>query len=190
MSFCKFCLGSDKKALALWLLCLKGLSCPFCHCSKSLNRHSFLYGNDPHCAQSQGGYLRGQRVFCSNRGQRGGCGRSFPLFLADVMPRHTVTAPLLWTLLCLLLDGLSLNAAFESFVSLFCLDTFYRLRRQLRGRLVCLRTLLCRLKVPPESFQSDPLLQSVEHFQTAFPDTDAPCPLGQFQLRLHQALMG
>lgn len=188
MSLYKFCPGCDKKALAVWLLCLKGLRCPFCQCSESLNRHSILYGNDPD--RSLGRRLRGQRVFCSNRGQRGGCGRSFPLFLADVLPRHTVTATLLWTLLCLLLTGLSLKAAFESFVSLFCLDTYYRLRRQLRGRLGVLRALLCRLKDPPVSSQSDPLLQTVEHFQTAFPDPDTPCPLGRFQLRLHQALMG
>lgn len=186
MSFFKCCVGGDKKALALWLLCLKGLQCPFCHCSESLNRHRFLFGNDPNGRQGQ--CLRGQRVFCSDRGQRGGCGRTFPVFLADVLPRHTVTASLLWTLLCSLLTGLSLKAAVESLRALFSLDTFYRLRQRLRLRLDVVRSLLCREQNPPSSSQADPLLQTVEHFQTVFPDV--PCPLQQFQIRFDQALMG
>ena len=186
MNLPKFCSGCDLLALKSLLLCLKELQCPFCFCSESLNRHSFLRGNDPNCRQ--GRCLRGQRVFCSDRGQRGGCGRSFSVFLADVLPRHSVTATLLWSLLCFWLGGLSLNAAALSLHSLFDVSAFYHLRRRLRGRLEVVRSLLCRDQKPPASSQADPLLQTVEHFQTVFPNSS--CPVRQFQIRFDQALMG
>lgn len=186
MNSFRFCSGQDKQAIARWLLCIKMLRCPFCHCSNSLNRHSFLYGNDPN--SRQGRCIRGQRVFCSDRGQRGGCGRSFSVFLAGILPRHSVPALFLWSLLLSLLGGSSLKAAAESLRSLFHLDTFYRLRQRLRTRLDFVRALLCRDQKPPHSSQADPLLQTVEHFQIVFPN--APCPIEQFQLRFDQALMG
>jgi hypothetical protein len=40
-------------------------------------------------------------VDCSNRGLRGGCGRTFAFFLADILPRHTLTAALVWPWLSL-----------------------------------------------------------------------------------------
>ena len=109
--------------------------------------------------------MRGQRVFCSNRGQRGGCGRTFSVFLAEVLPRHTVTAPWLWQLLCRLLAGGSIKAAVEALAPPFGLETFYHLLQRLRRRLSDVRSLLCREQKPPVSLQSDPLLQTVEHLR-------------------------
>jgi hypothetical protein len=71
-------------------------------------------------------------VFCSNRGQRGGCGRTFAFFLAEVLPRHTFTAVLLWQWLVKLLAALSLKAVAEKLRLPFALETLYRLRRKLR----------------------------------------------------------
>jgi len=90
-----------------------------------LNRHSFLYGNDP--AKPDGQQLRGQRVYCSSRGQRGGCGQTFSIFLADVLPRHSVTATWLWKLLLKLLAGASLKAAVQLGALPFALETLYDL---------------------------------------------------------------
>ena len=68
---------------------LKQLRCPGCGAAETLNRHSKLYGNDPHASDGQAQGQRGQRVWCSNRGQRGGCGRTVSLFLAVMLPRHS-----------------------------------------------------------------------------------------------------
>jgi hypothetical protein len=156
---------------------LKQLSCPHCEQSETLNRHSILYGNDPSdCAQ---GRERGQRVFCSNRGRRGGCGKTFSVFLADTLPRHTLTATLLWKWLIHKLAGLSAKAAVE---------TVYQVGRKLRLRLDRLRTLLCRKHAPPSSAQADPVLQSVEHLQSAFPRHE--CPPAAFQLGFQLPFLG
>jgi hypothetical protein len=85
---------------------------------------------------------RGQRVWCSDRGQRGGCGRSFSVFPAEVLPGGTVRAPALWAFLERLLAGCSIKAAFESLGLAFALETFCHLLQRLRGQLARLRSVL------------------------------------------------
>lgn len=132
--------------------------------------------------------LRGQRVFCSNRGRRGGCGRTFSFYLSEVLPRHTVTAPLLWQLLVGLLAGGSLKAAAEKLRLPFALETAYRLRRSLRRKLDLIRARLCCLQTPPSSSQSDPLLQTVEHLQAVFPGVE--CAPSAFQFHFQHPFLG
>jgi hypothetical protein len=137
---------------------------------------------------AKGQSLRGQRVFCSNRGQRGGCGRTFSVFLAPVLPRHSVTALWLWPLLKRLLAGGSIKASVESLKLPFKLETLYHLLQRLRARLPDLRGRLCRQQPAPESSQSDPLLQTVEHLQSVF--AQMACALSGFQLRFQEAVLG
>jgi hypothetical protein len=131
---------------------------------------------------------RGQRVFCSNRGSRGGCGRTFSFFLAEVLPRHTFTATLLWKWLLQWLAAASLKAAVEKVQLPFALETVYRLRRRLRLRLDSLRALLCREQSPPKSAQADPLLQTTEHLRSVF--ARAECPAAEFQLHFQHPFLG
>jgi hypothetical protein len=176
----------DHKCLEEQLRGLKGQRCNRCGCAESLNRHSILYGNDPaDCAQQ---VVRGQRVWCSDRGQRGGCGKTFSIFLADILPRHTVSATLLWNLLGQWLTGASLKAAAESLRLPFALETLYQLVQRLRQRLDVLRPLLCQKRKPPASEDADPLGQTVRHLQSLF--SSAACPLQEFQLLLARPLMG
>ena len=143
-------------------------------------------GNDP--VQASGESFRGQRVFCSNRGQRGGCGRTFSLVLADVLPRHTMTASLLWPWLLKVLAGFSCKAAADQLRLPFALETVYRLRRGLRQGLAAVRTRLCREQLPPVSTHVDPLRQTVEHLQAVFPGS--PCPSADFQLHFQRPFLG
>jgi len=132
--------------------------------------------------------FRGQRVYCSNRGQRGGCGRTFAFFLADILPRHTLTASLVWPWLVKLLAGLSLKAAAEKLRLPFALETVFRLRRSLRNGLDQLRSRLCREQPPSASAHADPLLQTVEHLRQVFPDSE--CPPAAFQLHFQRPFLG
>lgn len=132
--------------------------------------------------------VRGQRVFCSNRGRRDGCGQSFSILLAGVLPRHTVTAPWLWQWLVEVLSGLSLKAAAERLRLPFALETLYRLGRGLRRGLDRVRARLSREQSPPASGQTDPLLQTVEHLRRVFPRS--ACPLEDFQLHFQHPFLG
>jgi hypothetical protein len=165
---------------------LKQQRCPRCGKVETLNRHSVLRGNDP--AQASGQSVRGQRVFCSNRGQRGGCGKTFSIFLADILPRHTLTASLLWQWLVKLLAGLSLKAAAEKVRLPFALETLYRLRWRLLQNLSLLRARLCREQTPPRSAHADPLVQTITHLQIVFPGSH--CPVADFQLRFQRPFLG
>ena len=127
-------------------------------------------------------------MYCSSRGQRGGCGQTFSIFLVDVLPRHSVTATWLWKLLLKLLDGASLKAAVQSLALPFALETLYDLRQRLRQRMDALRPLLCRQQKPPPSSDADPLLHTVRHLAALFPK--AACPLQEFQLLFGLPLMG
>jgi len=181
----RFAAGLDK--LSQYLLLLKQLLCPFCGAAHTLNRHSKLFGNDPTSRQDRQ-VQRGQRVWCSDRGARGGCGRSFSIFLADVLPRHTVNASSLWSLLERLLGGGSPRSAIQSLKLSFAWGSLYHLLNRLRQHLPDIRSALCRKETAPPSSQTDPLLQTVEHLRRVFPQD--PCPLARFQLHFGRAFLG
>ncbi|MGH7951542.1 MAG: hypothetical protein ACREFE_06445 [Limisphaerales bacterium] len=108
--------------------------------------------------------------------------------LADILPRHTLTASLVWRWLMEVLAGLSLKAAAEKVRLPFALETIYRLRQRLRRCLDRVRTQLCREQSPPASRQVDPLLQTVEHLRRVFPQS--VCPLADFQLHFQRPFLG
>lgn len=174
------------KELGEHLRLLKQLCCPFCGAAETLNCHSKLYGNDPDSTEGVQ-IQRGQRVWCCSRGQRGGCGRSFPMFLAEVLPRHTVRASTLWSLLERLLEGGSIRAAGQGLGLPFGLESLYHLLQRMRQRLAGVRAALCREQPPAESSQTDPLLQSAEHLRSLFPKS--ACPPRDFQLHFQRPLL-
>jgi hypothetical protein len=127
-------------------------------------------------------------VFCSNRGQRGGCGRTFALFLAEVLPRHSVTATLLWQVLVGWLAGAAVQTAVTSLHAQFSLESFYRLVRRVRARLDVLRVALSRERPAPASAHADALGQTVAHLAAVFPSPASP--LAAWQHHFQRPLLG
>jgi hypothetical protein len=181
ISFCPRSQGVKHQAFSL-----KQQRCPRCGKVETLNRHSILRGNNP--VQASGQAVRGQRVFCSNRGRRGGCGGTFSITLAEVLPRHTLNASQMWRWLVELLAGLSVKAAVERLRLPFALETVYRLHRRLRRGLDEVRTRLWRAQPPPASQQVLPLLQTVEHLRAVF--SESACPPADFQLHFQHPFLG
>ena len=58
-------------------------SCPHCDATNTLCSHGFIHK----FGQFNTKHLVGKRVYCSNRYQKNGCGRTFQLYLADFIPR-------------------------------------------------------------------------------------------------------
>ncbi|HXJ58939.1 MAG TPA: hypothetical protein VNU68_19960 [Verrucomicrobiae bacterium] len=108
--------------------------------------------------------------------------------LADILPRHTLTAALVWRWLVEVLAGLSIKAAAEKLRLPLALETVYRLRRGLRQCLASVRTRLYREQSPPVSAHTDPLLQTVEHLRAVF--SGHSCPPAAFQLRFQRPFLG
>jgi hypothetical protein len=107
--------------------------------------------------------------------------------LADVLPRYSLSATLVWNWILQKLAGLSTKAAAEKCGLSFALETLYRLGRKLRDNLARLRPLFCRKAPPPEIAGSDPMLQSMEHLQKLFPREG--CPPALFQVTFQTAFL-
>jgi hypothetical protein len=105
-----------------------------------------------------------------------------------VLPRHTVSATVLWQLLIGLLSGGSIRSVFHRVKPPLALESVYHLLQRLRQRLDLIRVRLCRRVRPPDSPHQDPLLQTIEHLRVAF--AGALCPVRQFQLDFQHPLLG
>ncbi len=164
---------------------LKSRACPHCGRIGTLNRHSRLTGNDT--ARPAACRLRGQRVYCSARGARGGCGRTFSIYLADVLPRHSVTGALFSALLVAVLAGASLHSAAQAALAPFATPTAYRLASRLRHQAARVRALLSGASPPPSCAHRDPLHQTLAHLRAVF--ADAADLVAAFQLRFQVPLI-
>jgi len=176
----------DSTCLEKFFRAIKSIGCPFCEHIGALNRHSLIQGNDPEA--KEGRITRGQRVLCSDRGQRCGCGRTFPVLFAWVLPRHNFTATLVWQVVHKWLGGLSISASWQTITTPLALDSFYHLLQRLRHRITTLRTILSAVSRPPESKRQDPLLQTFEHLKVVFPKVS--CPVEAFHQRFQSPLTG
>jgi hypothetical protein len=162
------------------------LSCPHCQAIGNLNRHgqskrfNELTGQDT---------IFGGRVFCNDRGNMTGCGRTFSIVLIEHMHHYVVSCVSLWNfLLHLLEDNVTIKACWETVTSAFCLDTGYKLRKSFIRNLSHIRIHLSKLG-PPEKLEhtKDPVLQTIHHLRTAFGSFS--CPVSAFQLRFQKPFL-
>lgn len=176
----------DEQGLAKNLCSLKQWCCPACGRVGCFNRHDKLYGNNPRDATAQ--VLRGQRAWCSTRRRKGGCGWVLKFLLAGVIPRHTWNVPLLKTVLDKLTGGASIKKAWEALPKSLSLESAYHLLKRFRQQLDAVRSALISRCKPPGSMASDPLLQTIQHLRSAFPETS--CPIEAFQMTFQRPIMG
>ena len=165
---------------------LKNRPCPFCKKAGTLNRHSRIDGNDPDACS--GRIFRGQRVFCSNRCQHGGCGHTFSMIFAWVLPRHTVVTTQLWAILQHLSRGKSIKSAWEILGLSLALETFYHLLHRVRYFFTKLRVILKPRLPPAISAHRDPLRQLTTNLRLAFPS--ACDPIRAFQYHFQRSSLG
>jgi len=165
---------------------LKQERCAHCRRTGTLNRHDHVQRNDLDRADKQ--TVRGQRVWCSNRGQRGGCGRTMLIVFARFLPRHSFSATMLGRLLKQLCLGGSIKRASERCRLPVDLQSVYHLLQRFRERLDAIRAALFSRCTPPESMQTDPLRSTAEHLHCAFPS--AGCAVEAFQHAFQTPIMG
>jgi hypothetical protein len=164
----------------------KNSCCAHCGRRGTLNRHDRPKGNDPAASNKQ--RVRGQRLWCSNRGRRGGCGQTIYLAFAWVLPRHTFTAPMLKKLLSALRAGSSVQVAWGGGGLSLALQSSYHLLQRFRERIGELRSCLSHRGPPPQGMHPDPLVQTIEHLSCAFASED--CPIAAFQCWFQTPIMG
>ncbi len=163
--------------------CLKAMVCELCGLAGWLIRNGLVYGS--RAGREQHGVV-GQRVFCSNRGRRMGCGGSVLVRLADVVRPVSVSAPLLWKFLVAVAKAPTVHAAWkEGFEKQLALRTAYALMKRFDRAQLWLRTkLLGRFGLRcAGAVCAGPLVRLIDDLRNAFP---AACPVAQFQLAFQQ----
>jgi len=104
---------TDFEALDRFTLSLDShpASSPCPHCSKSdpLISHGVIYKQRSRHERE----AVGKRVLCSNRYQKGGCGRTFPLYVADALPGRHYGAAHLFAFLSALFLGMAVESAYR-----------------------------------------------------------------------------
>jgi hypothetical protein len=175
----RFCRAEEWPAIAERL---KQTSCPHCKAVGALIRHGYLLGYDE---SSRLKTRRGQRIFCSNRNARPGCGRTFSIWLADKIRRVSLTAGALWRFLQLAVAGAVITAGHAVDARLSD-RTWQRIWQRFNQAQCHIRTALHRRCPPPDTPPQPtanpkrrPAAQLLAHLQTAFADTS--CPIAAFQ---------
>ena len=161
---------------------LKLRACPRCGQTGHLIFHGALVGYGCQGSERQ---KRGQRVFCSNRHRKRGCGKTFAVLFSLLLKARIIPAALVATFLATVLAGACRHAAWLSLCHGFSLESGYRLWRDWVSGQAYLRTWLCR-KIPPPRPEriGDGLTQTWEHLRHAF--AGRPCPVTAFQEHFQQ----
>jgi len=165
---------------------LKQTRCAYCRRTGTLNRHDHVQSNDLEAVDKQ--TVRGQRAWCSNRGRRGGCGRTMLIVFARLLPRHSVNATMLGQLLKRLCAGDSIQSAWEQCRMPVHLQSVYHLLQRFRERLDAVRVALLSHCAPPTSVHTEALRQTAEHLRCVFPESTNP--VEAFQYAFQTPIMG
>lgn len=174
----------DRAELSALLLTAKLMPCPHCGRVGALNRHGPVMG---YAEDDSGRRLRGHRLFCSDRGRRPGCGRTFAVRLADVLRARNVGSGTLWRFVLALATGLTRKAAWErTSAGVLTLRSGYRLWHRFARAGPNIRARLLSLCPPPASTSPLALAQLTDHLQRALPASD---PLAAFQHRFQLDLI-
>lgn len=175
----------DASALDEVVFEIKLQSCPHCRVTGTLIGHGFLRG---YAERSSERVLRGRRLYCSNRGRRRGCGRTFSVKLSTVLCGFVVRTATLWGFAKAVLAGLTRRAAWlGEACGALSLPSGYRLWRRLCSAQSGLRVRLCRYSSVPACRSAEPLAQLFAHLGGVVGTAEIDL-LAAFQCRLQQGL--
>ena len=134
-----------------------------------------MYGyNDE---SDQPGTIRGRRIFCSNRNNRNGCGRTITILKVCFIKGLTFTAKTIWSLLHTLSKGFNKMASYTVRTVIVSNTSLYRLFKRFKLCQSKIRTYLC--SIPPPTDSPDPMIQTILHLKQQF--STEQCPVSAFQ---------
>jgi hypothetical protein len=158
---------------------LKATACPHCKVIGLLVLHGFLRGYDESSPREK--TVRARRIFCSNRNNRQGCGRTFSVWIADKIRRLSLSAGGLWMFLQSVV-GSGMASAIRRVNSHLSDRQMQRIWKRFDLGQSQIRTALWQHSEPPERPAKPPQTPAAEvlaHLQAAFPCSG--CPIADFQ---------
>ncbi len=140
--------------------------CPHCNQIGYLLKHSKIYRASKVKNKTK---YHGQRVFCSNRNNNNGCGKTFPLNLTIKLPRLNLHTKETSKFLLHYIDSKSARKSWmKHFKNCDDITKPYRFL-QLANKSICkLRPFLCTLARPPDKKDKTNCLDLFKHISNAF----------------------
>ncbi len=83
---------------------IQSVKCPYCHQSAHFILHDFIYKNK---------IVVGKRLFCSNRNNHAGCGRTIRLYISHRIPQLIYSSVEVTAFLLVLINGQSITQAYQ-----------------------------------------------------------------------------
>ena len=165
---------------------LKLYMCPFCRLFGYLILHGYLKGY--YETGTNQDFLRGHRIFCSNRKKRGGCGKTVSILLANILKNFIITADTLWKFIRRLLEENRIAEILKG-MPILTKSIGYRLKRLFCVNQTSIRTKLCIISSPPDNKTDNPVIQTIQHLQHSFAASSQQllCPVSAFQLRFQSS---
>ena len=124
--------------------------------------------------------------FCSNRGNREGCGCSFSVFEKDILPSFSINASVFSLFLKAYLEHLNVHAAWQPLAHYFSLSSAYRLWKRFGHgpQQASLRERPCRNRAPPQCTSKEPREQLIRHLFEAFKEQEDPIAAFQAEFQI------
>lgn len=162
----------------------RSMVCELCQSVGWVIRNGLVYG---YRAGNDERVVVAQRLLCSNRGKRRGCGGSMMVRVADAVRKTLVPAPKLWEFFDMLRQAPGVHAAWSNSPAATCfsLTTAYRLSRRLDKAQSWVRSKIATLLVLSGASQrtDKPLLGLIDDLRSAFA---GQCPVSAFQVQFQQ----
>ena len=162
---------------------LKLKQCEHCRMTGMLILHGFIYGYDEYRTRHR---IKGRRVFCSNRNNRKGCGRTLSYLLIDFIKRTLISTGIAWQFLRDILLGKSIEKAYTSLdpECVLSLPTFFRFWKNFKLQTHTIRTFIANRYPLLKISESTPYNETIRHLSILFSEGDIN-PIAQYQ-RLFQ----
>lgn len=179
------CYATDRNALDDVLANIKHIACSHCRRSGALIGHGCLRGYAERGSET---VVRGRRFFCSNRGRRPGCGRTFSVKLETVVSGFVVRTLTLWRFVQAVLGGLTRRGGWlREARGALSLSNAYRLWQRFGAAQSGLRSRLSREAPAPACNVREPLAQLIAHLMAVVGSGQVD-PFATYQHRMQHGL--
>lgn len=159
---------------------LKQIRCPHCKISNNLILHGYLYGYSDVNVNRR--VVRGRRIFCSNRNNRDGCGKTISVVFAHLIKKFIITTKNLWNYLNNIYNGKNKFQAFRVLRISYSTSTIYRLYKRFYLRqLIILKTLKTKYSKASKIRLLKSITKTILLFKVIYKNSTDPFSI--FQLR-------
>ena len=165
---------------------IKLTQCPYCKKIGFLILFGYLRGNDEKHIRTK----KAHRVFCSNRNNRTGCGKTFSVYYSNYIKNLFIGADIGWRFLEDILNGKAIYTAYLNlfqFISLTS-STLFRFWKKFKLALFEIRThLYLKLKLS-STCVNDSIKETIEHL-SKLSNNPLDCPIAIYQETFQKSLI-